>query len=133
SLGTRWPAHATSTGKVLLAYLPEADLSAWLGRRLDAWTARTIVEPGALVRELARVRARGYATCVEELEPGFVAVGAPVRSAAGAVVAAISVGGPKSRLSPATVRAIARRLPPAADQISERLGWRRPRGQRGQA
>src|SRR5262249_29045002 len=58
SLGTRWPAHATSTGKVLLAYLPEADLSAWLGRRLDAWTARTIVEPGTLVRELARVRAR---------------------------------------------------------------------------
>ena len=58
-------------------------------------------DPAALRRELLRVRERGYATSVEELEPGFVAVGAPVRAADGTVIAAVSVGGPRSRFSPA--------------------------------
>lgn len=121
SLGTRWAAHATSTGKVLLAHLPEDVLAARLPRRLERFTPRTLVDPAALRRELRRVRARGTATCVEELEPGLVTIGAPVRSAAG-VVAALSVGGPKSRLGPPAVAALARRLPEAADAVSERLG-----------
>jgi DNA-binding IclR family transcriptional regulator len=126
SLGTRWAAHATSTGKVLLAHLPEDVLAARLPRRLTRFTPRTIVEPAALLRELGRVRARGTSTCVEELEPGLVTVGAPVRSAAG-VVAALSVGGPKSRLAPAAVAALARRLPAAAEAVSARLGWQKAR------
>lgn len=124
SLGTRWAAHATSTGKVLLAHLPEDVLAARLPRRLARFTPRTVVAPAALLRELARVRARGTATCVEELEPELVTVGAPVRSAAG-VIAALSVGGPKSRLSPVAIAALARRLPAAADAVSERLGWQK--------
>lgn len=126
SVGTRWPAHTTSTGKVLLAWLPEEDLASRLPARLATPTARTVSGHGALSRELERVRARGFATSVEELEPGFVAVGAPVRSADGAVVAAVSVGGPRSRFGAGVVAEIARRLPAAADEISERLGWRRP-------
>src|SRR5262249_27703602 len=130
SLGTRWPAHATSTGKVLLAHLPEEELLERLAHRLEGMTPRTITDPQALARELFRVRARGYATNVEELEPGFVAVAAPVRSAAGTVVAAIGVGGPKSRLGPAAITAIARTLPAAAESVSVRLGWRRPLAKR---
>ena len=127
SVGTRWPAHATSTGKVMLAGLSDDDLAARLGSGpLSTHTPRTVASATALRRELERVRARGYATSVEELEPGFVAVGAPVRGAHGAVVAAISVGGPRSRFTPSVVNGIARRLPAAADSISERLGWRRP-------
>lgn len=125
SLGTRWAAHATSTGKVLLAHLPDDVLAGRLPKRLVRFTPRTIVDPVALRRELVRVRRRGTATCVEELEPELVTIGAPVRSAAG-VVAALSVGGPRSRLAPAVVAALARRLPAAADSISERLGA--PRG-----
>lgn len=121
SLGTRWAAHATSTGKVLLAHLPEDVLAARLPRKLERFTPKTIVDRAALQRELARVRERGVATCVEELEPELVTVGAPIRSAAG-VVAALSVGGPKGRLAPAAVMALARRLPRAADAVSERLG-----------
>jgi IclR family acetate operon transcriptional repressor len=130
SVGTRWPAHATSTGKVLLAWLAEEDLDSRLPPRLTAHTPRTVVSGAALRRELERVRTRGYATSVEELEPGFVAVGAPVRSADGAVVAAVSVGGPRSRFTPAVVANVARRLPAAADEISERLGWRAALDQR---
>ena len=126
SLGTRWPAHATSTGKALLAALDTAELDARLERRLASYTPRTITDPTALRRELERVRLRGFATSLEELEPGFVAIGAAVRSAEGAVVAAISVGGPRSRLGPAVVGDIARRLPAAAEAVSERLGYKPP-------
>src|SRR6185503_5585243 len=116
SLGTRWPAHATSTGKVLLAHLPDAALDSLLETPLDAATPRTVTDPAALRRELARVRTRGWALASEELEAGFVAVGAPIRSnqiqcgSAGEVVAAISVGGPKSRLNQDRVREIVRSL-----------------------
>jgi IclR family acetate operon transcriptional repressor len=126
SRGTRWPAHATSTGKVLLAALSPGELEARLPPGLPAHTARTITDRAALGRELARVRARGYATAIEELEPGFVAVGAPVRGPAGEVVGAISVGGPRSRFPARVLAAIGGRLPAAAREISERLGARTP-------
>jgi DNA-binding IclR family transcriptional regulator len=124
SVGTRWPAHATSTGKSLLAHLPEPVLEAMLREPLPAPTAKAITDPAALRRELGRVRERGYAVSAEELEPGFVAVGAPVRAADGSVVAAISLGGPKVRLGSDEVAAYARRLPAAAGRIAARLGFR---------
>ena len=123
SVGTRWPAHATSTGKVLLAHLSEAQLDEWLKGPLSAPTPRAIVDPAALRRELARARERGVAVSLEELEPGFVAVGAPVRSAHGDVVAALSVGGPKARLGAERVAALARDVPAAAARVSRRLGF----------
>jgi DNA-binding IclR family transcriptional regulator len=126
SLGTRWPAHATSTGKVLLAGLSNAELDERLSGRLDACTPRTIVDPAAFRREIERVRLNGYAVASEELEMGFVAVGAPVRSVDGEVVAAISVGGPKSRFTAAMIAEIAAKVPSAADAVSESLGWRAP-------
>jgi DNA-binding IclR family transcriptional regulator len=122
--GTRWPAHATSTGKVLLAALPDVDRDALLPGELPALTPKTITDRQALLRELARVRRRGYAVATEELEPGFVAVGAPVRSADGRVVAALGIGGPKTRLTPHRVAELARRLLPAAARVSARLGHR---------
>lgn len=122
SIGTRWPAHATSTGKALLAHLPEAALEAYLGAPLVSVTPRTITERAALRRDLARVCERGYAVSAEELEPGFVAVGTPVGSAGGRAVAAISVGGPRSRLTAERVAEIGRRLPAVAARIAGRLG-----------
>jgi DNA-binding IclR family transcriptional regulator len=124
SMGTRWPAHATSTGKVVWAHLPPAELEARLLRRLPSFTSRTVCDPAQLRRELERVRVRGYATAIEELEPGFVAVGTGIFAADGEIVAAISVGGPRSRLTPAAVMALAARLPAAGREISERLGHR---------
>jgi DNA-binding IclR family transcriptional regulator len=124
SVGTRWPAHATSTGKTILAFLSEVERNRLLPRVLGRITARTLTDRAALERELRRVRERGCALSQEELEPGFVAVGAPVRNADGRVVAAISVGGPRVRLTPETIAGIARRLPEAAGEISERLGYR---------
>ncbi|MCM2257562.1 MAG: IclR family transcriptional regulator [Vicinamibacteria bacterium] len=124
--GTRWPAHATSTGKVILAFTDEATLEAFLAAPLARCTPRTLVGAAALRRDLQRVRARGYAVTTEELEAGYVAVGAPVRDAAGQVVAAVSVGGPRARLGAAAVAELGRRLPQAAAVLSHRLGYRSP-------
>jgi DNA-binding IclR family transcriptional regulator len=124
SLGTRWPAHATSTGKSILAHLREDERARLFPRVLRRITPRTVTDRAALERELGRVRERGFALSQEELEPGYVAVGAPVRGGDGRAVAAISVGGPRVRLNAETVAGIARRLPEAAAEIQERLGWR---------
>ncbi len=124
STGTRWPAHATSTGKVLLAGLPDSERDTLLPEALPAITPKTITDHQAFRRELVRVRERGYAVATEELEPGFVAVGAPVRSADGRVVAALGIGGPRTRLTPRRVAELARQLPPAAARVSARLGHR---------
>jgi DNA-binding IclR family transcriptional regulator len=123
SLGTRWPAHATSTGKLLLAYAPDEVLEHFLGEPLERLTARTIVDPQALRRELARVRDRGHAVTLEEVEVGFVAVGAALRGASGSVVAALSVGGPRARFSADRIAELAGSLASAAQRVSARLGF----------
>jgi IclR family transcriptional regulator, acetate operon repressor len=124
SIGTRWPAHATSTGKALLAFLPEPELAAYLAEPKAALTPRTITEPQALRRELQRVRERSFATNNEELEPGFVAVAVPVRAQDGRVMAALGIGGPRVRLSPERLGEVAKHLRPAAARLESRLGYR---------
>ena len=87
-VGRDIPEHASAAGKVFLAH-GVADVPARLERRTD----RTIVDPAALERDLDAVRARGYATLVDELEPGLSVVAAPVFDAGGGVVAALAVSG----------------------------------------
>ncbi len=124
SLGTRWPAHATSTGKVLLAFSSDEAVIAFLAQPLERLTPKTIVEPGQFRRELARARDKGHAVTWEEVEVGFVAVSVPVPGASGGAVAALSVGGPKARFSPERVARLAESLPGVADRIAGRLGFR---------
>lgn len=123
SVGTRWPAHTTSTGKVLLAYLPSEQLDALLSRTLAKPTRHTVVQPNQLRREFEQVRARGYAVADEELEIGYVAVGAPVRSHEDKVIAAISIGGPSVRMTRTKIETVAPLVVQAADKISKRLGY----------
>jgi len=123
SIGTRWPAHTTSTGKVLLAHLSTEEFDAILSGRLAKPTANSVTSPAALRRELNRVREQGYPGADEELEVGHVAVGAPVRNHEGRVVAAISVGGPSARLTPERIAELTPRAIQAADRISKTLGY----------
>lgn len=128
SIGTHWAAHATSTGKVLLAAARDGSLDPAQAARLvppstlRRYTDRTITSQAALERELARVSAAGHATVSGELEPDFVAAGAPICNHLGHVVAAISLGGPAGRLrGPALERAVAL-VVKAARRVSEKLG-----------
>lgn len=129
-VGTRWPAHATSTGKVLLAAVRHGagagrrDPDSALTGRLTRLTPRTIGSARALAAELDRVWKRGYATAIEEIEAGFVAVGAPVRDHEGRVVAALSAGGPRARLTKERIPEVIALVRAAADAVSRRLGFR---------
>jgi IclR family transcriptional regulator, acetate operon repressor len=141
--GTNWvglavPLHCAALGKVLLAFgaaqLPKG--------RLEQRTERTITSRTALAAELAAVRERGYAVTIEELEPGLVAVAAPVfvastgaasASTGGTVgggrvvgssvaVAALSVSGPASRLAGGRLTSAAEASMAAARSLSALLG-----------
>jgi IclR family transcriptional regulator, acetate operon repressor len=123
SAGTRWPAHATSTGKVLLAHLPEADRRRLLRPPLARPARNTITTMTALRDELARVRGQGYATAAGELEDGYSAVGAPVLDHEGRVIAAVSIGGPSARLPAERLKELLPTLFGASTRISRRLGY----------
>lgn len=92
TIGTRFPAYATSMGRVLLAGLPEAEADALLAEAEPAaLTERTLTDAGALHAEIEAVRDRGWAFVDQELEAGLRSIAAPVRGKDGGVVAAINV------------------------------------------
>ena len=124
--GRRIPLHATSDGKVLLAYLPEDELAASLVPPLARFTERTITAVAEFPALLAEVRRRGFATAADELEAGLTAVAAPVRNAEGAVIASISASGPSFRIPAGRVPALAAAVRHAAGEVSRRLGWLAP-------
>lgn len=110
NLGTRFPAYATSMGRVLLAALPEAELDAYLARvTLTRLTGRTVLSADTLRAELARVRDQGYAIVDQELEEGLRAVAAPIHDRAGTVTGAVNISVHAAR---ATLDVMRRRLLP---------------------
>jgi IclR family KDG regulon transcriptional repressor len=123
SVGQRLPAHCTASGKVFLAYLPPAEVEAVLRRPLASYTDKTVTSPELLRREIEATRQRGYGVDDEEMEAGVRAVSAPIRNQKGAVVAAMSMPSPTSRMTSDRVPEIAVALGDAADAVSRRLGW----------
>jgi IclR family acetate operon transcriptional repressor len=121
-IGARWPAHATSTGKVLLAFLPEAALAELLPLPLAQVTGQTITALESLRQELAHIREQSYALAIEELEAGFSAIAAPIRNHDGQAVASLSLNGPSARLTPERLQEIAPLVVEAAAQVSAQLG-----------
>ncbi|MFG1796414.1 IclR family transcriptional regulator C-terminal domain-containing protein [Nocardia sp. NPDC049149] len=100
TIGTRFPAAATSMGRVLLAGLPDADLDDFLRRvPLPRLTSRSIHTPDALRIELDRVRREGCCVVDQELEVGLRSMAAPIRDGAGAVVAAVNISTQAARYS----------------------------------
>ncbi|MDH6125490.1 IclR family transcriptional regulator [Kitasatospora sp. GP82] len=122
-VGQRTALHATSSGKVLLAHLPEAALERRLAEPLTAYTRRTITDPRKLREQLGKVRADGFACTVEELETGLNAVAAPLFAYHGQVVAAVSASGPSYRLTERRIPEVAAVVRAAAEEISARLGY----------
>jgi DNA-binding IclR family transcriptional regulator len=121
--GRRIPLHATSDGKVLLAWMPEAELEACLTAPLARFTERTVTAITEFPALLAEVRRRGFATAVDELEAGLTAIAAPVRNAEGTVIASVSASGPSFRIPADRIPALAAAVVRAADEVSRRLGW----------
>jgi DNA-binding IclR family transcriptional regulator len=119
-IGRPVPLHCAALGKVLLAHgaakLPPG--------RLERRTPRTVTSRTALDADLARVRRRGWAVTDGELEPGLIALAAPVFRDGGAVVAALSVSAPSSRLTRARIPDVAAGCVAEAGALSRALGHR---------
>jgi DNA-binding IclR family transcriptional regulator len=97
-VGGRMPAYCTGVGKALLAFAPPERLADVLAAGLVRRTPRTVVAPGLLEKELARIRERGVAEEHEESTVGIACVAAPVLDAGRRAVAAISITGWANRL-----------------------------------
>ena len=119
-LGRPSVAHATSAGKVMLAFsgreLPEGPFR--------AYTPRTITDSQVLAKEIEGVREHGYAEAAGEREPGLTAIAAPIRSSRGELEAIVALQGPSSRFDVAAVEAAVPLLLERAGTISRELGWR---------
>lgn len=103
-LGARLPAHATSTGQVLLANLPRTDFAAWLkGRELARITPHTEVGGAQFKALIARVRQQDYALARDGHELGIHALAVPLRNMQGQTLAALNVVGTADQLSDAAV------------------------------
>lgn len=124
SIGTRWPAYATSTGKAILASMPAEEIKDRLPGQLVALTPKTIRSLETLGQDLELTRERGYAVAWEELELGLVAVAAPIRNFDSETVAAISLAGPTLRLTKDRLPRIGSLVCDIAHRISLRLGHR---------
>ena len=122
-VGQNCPAHATSSGKALLADLSSEDLRERIADPLATFTDSTIATAADLAAELDRGREAGWASVCEELEVGLNAVAAPVRDSTGRVVAALSVSGPSYRLEPTRFELVAEMTVAAAAAISRRIGY----------
>jgi len=121
--GTNWvglavPLHCSASGKVLLAY----GTTAVPAEPFEARTERTIISRSKLEAEFVAVRDRGYAVADEELEPGLVAVAAPVFAGGPIPIAAISVSAPASRLGAKQIPAAAASCVEVARALSSTLG-----------
>jgi len=120
--GWSFPLHCGSSGKLLLAHLADRQREQYLGRPLERMTERTIVSPSALDNELATIRRRGSATCDGECMIGVRTAAAPIRDAAGTVVAAVAIAGPAERLTARRQRELIPVLVESAAAISAELG-----------
>jgi DNA-binding IclR family transcriptional regulator len=118
-LGRPSVGHATSAGKVMLAFserpLPRPPLR--------AFTPRTITDPEALASEIERVRRRGYAEAVEEREIGLSAIAAPVFGSTGELAAIVALQGPTARFGRAELRRALPHLHEQTELISTSLGF----------
>jgi IclR family acetate operon transcriptional repressor len=126
AIGMPWAAHATSTGKVLLAHLPPEKQRQILARTLKKFTPRTIIDAKTLGRDLIKIREQGYAVSFGELEDHLIAIGLPIRSRNGDAIAAVSISGPDTRLTPDKMAGLIRTGLETCAKISGRLGYHGP-------
>jgi len=116
-------AHATATGKAILAWLPPTELDRIVADKgLTAFTPHTITDIEQLKEDLRLTRRNGFAIDREEFQLGVICLGAAIRDHAGAVVGSISVSSPVFRATPEYINQISVHLIAATDELSTELG-----------
>jgi DNA-binding IclR family transcriptional regulator len=116
-MGRSVPFHASAVGKAMLAFgavqLPAGPL--------EQLTPQTLTIRADLVRDLETTRTRGYGLSIDEIEPGLIAIGAPVRGADRRVIAGIAIAGPTARITPDRHTAIGDLLVRTAGELEARI------------
>jgi IclR family KDG regulon transcriptional repressor len=122
SIGDRYPLHAGSSGKLLLAYLPkEKRKEIILKTGLPRFTSNTITNFKNLEKQLNKIREEGYAVSHQERASFVASVSAPIRNFKGEVIAALCVSGLEARF--ANEKEFIRLTRIVADRISKELGY----------
>ncbi len=116
--GRSLPLHATSSGKVFLAWLPEDERDAVLPPHLEAYTAHTITDRGRLDAALAEIRRTGYSVCVGELEEFQNGVSAAVLDGQGRPMVIVNIWGPSPRVTRQRLPALGRIALSTAHEIA---------------
>jgi IclR family acetate operon transcriptional repressor len=128
--GVQMPLHATAVGKALAAWLwAEALDEALLSAPLSAFTKHTMTQPDDILRDLIRIRERGWATDDQEYQVGLFCLAAPVYDLSGNVVAAISASTLASLVDADNLNGLAERVMDSAWEISAKMGWYKPRSE----
>ena len=122
-VGARVPLYCSGVGKTYLASWPQDQVLAYFdSMEIKSYTENTIVQPHRLLRELEAIRRNGYAVDDQEMEMGVRCVAAAVEQD-GEVVAALSVSGPSSRITPEATDRLGNQVAEAAGEIADALGY----------
>ena len=122
-VGKRNPAYCTSSGKVFLAFSKEDYLEMIIDKGLTKYTKNTITDPNKLREHIKEVKNRGFAYSVEEFSEGVVTIAAPIYDYTGKVIAALSVVGPKQRISQDKIPFLAKKVISSSMDISRNMGY----------
>ncbi len=122
-LGESKAAHATATGKAMLAWLPEDEIRRIVAARgMARFTPATVTDVAVLIEALRVVRRNGFALDREEFQPGVVCIGAAIRDHSGAVVGALAASAPSMRANEAHLARMRAEVIAAARALSAELG-----------
>jgi DNA-binding IclR family transcriptional regulator len=123
ALGRYWPLHASAGGKALLAWRPEDEAKKLLKKPLPRYTPTTLATLAALKREFKQIRERGYATVRGEFMDDVWGVAVPIFNHREELEAAVTLGGPRSRVTRARLPELGKILIVAGDGVSRSLGY----------
>ena len=117
------PAHVTSIGKALLAFMPSDQRDEWIATHsLEATTVNALDTPEKLMADLDRARERGFAINYQESSLEFASVASPVFDHNNDAVAALAISGPVYRISRDDIPGLGAAVATAAEELSEKLG-----------
>lgn len=120
AVGNRRPLNSGASGKVLLAFAPEAVRAEYLARARHKPQA---ADAAAIAKELDAIARKGHAVSQGDITPGAVAISIPVRDVSGDTVAAVAISGPEMRIGRKEIPDYLKRLQACADAISAELGY----------
>lgn len=125
AVGDSRPLHSTSSGKLLLAFMPEARMTRIVDQlEMMPYTEYTVTRKEELLSEIREIRGRGYALAINQSILGVCSIAAPIRDREGEVIAACVLSGPVERIGD-SVPVLVKEVMATASLISRQLGYRK--------